>query len=134
MLLRTIRCVNGEVEVTMDCEPVFDYGRHQGNWEYTGRGYDEGSAAQPRRTGVPLRLTTDMRLGFEGARGPRAAPDEGGRGPLLRPVLVRAPAPPSLTDEAYRRLVWTAHHWQHWLDRGTFPGPPVAAGTCSAAR
>ena len=21
----------------------------------------------------------------------------------------------------YRRLVWTAHHWQHWLARGRFP-------------
>ena len=26
VLLRTIRCVNGQVEVAMDCEPVFDYG------------------------------------------------------------------------------------------------------------
>ncbi|MET0785035.1 MAG: glycoside hydrolase family 15 protein, partial [Leifsonia flava] len=22
------------------------------------------------------------------------------------------------------RLVWTAHHWQHWLDRGEFPDHP----------
>ena len=29
-------------------------------------------------------------------------------------------------DDAYRRLVWTAHHWQHWLARGTFPDHPVA--------
>ena len=28
MLVRTIRCVSGEVQTTMDCEPVFDYGRH----------------------------------------------------------------------------------------------------------
>jgi GH15 family glucan-1,4-alpha-glucosidase len=27
-------------------------------------------------------------------------------------------------DEAYRRLVWTAHHWQHWLDGGDFPDHP----------
>jgi GH15 family glucan-1,4-alpha-glucosidase len=31
-----------------------------------------------------------------------------------------SPVPKSF-DEAYRRLVWTAHHWQHWLDRGSFP-------------
>jgi GH15 family glucan-1,4-alpha-glucosidase len=24
-------------------------------------------------------------------------------------------------DDAYQRLVWTAHHWQHWLARGEFP-------------
>ena len=27
-------------------------------------------------------------------------------------------------DEAYDRLVWTAHHWQNWLARGTFPDHP----------
>jgi GH15 family glucan-1,4-alpha-glucosidase len=27
-------------------------------------------------------------------------------------------------DEAYHRLVWTAHHWQHWLDQGSFPDHP----------
>jgi GH15 family glucan-1,4-alpha-glucosidase len=30
-------------------------------------------------------------------------------------------------DEAYRRLVWTAHHWQHWLDGGNFPDHPWRA-------
>jgi GH15 family glucan-1,4-alpha-glucosidase len=33
-------------------------------------------------------------------------------------------APPHNQDEAYDRLVWTAHHWQHWLDRGKFPDHP----------
>src|SRR3954464_8763209 len=27
VLLRTVRCVNGEMQLTLDCEPVFDYGR-----------------------------------------------------------------------------------------------------------
>ena len=31
---------------------------------------------------------------------------------------------PQTYDEAYQRLVWTAHHWQHWLARGTFPDHP----------
>ena len=29
--------------------------------------------------------------------------------------------PPEDYEEAYQRLTWTAHHWQHWLARGTFP-------------
>ena len=32
--------------------------------------------------------------------------------------------PPQSYDEAYERLVWTAHHWQHWLDHGEFPDHP----------
>ena len=36
VLLRPVRCVNGEVQVTLDCEPVFDYGALTASWEYTG--------------------------------------------------------------------------------------------------
>ena len=32
--------------------------------------------------------------------------------------------PPETIDDAYKRLVWTAHHWQHWLARGKFPDHP----------
>ena len=31
---------------------------------------------------------------------------------------------PTTYEDAYDRLVWTAHHWQHWLDHGTFPDHP----------
>jgi GH15 family glucan-1,4-alpha-glucosidase len=31
---------------------------------------------------------------------------------------------PRTYEEAYSRLVWTAHHWQHWLDHGEFPDHP----------
>ena len=43
VLLRTLRCVNGSVEMHMDCEPVLDYGRKHVEWEYAGDGYHEAS-------------------------------------------------------------------------------------------
>jgi GH15 family glucan-1,4-alpha-glucosidase len=119
VLLRTIRCVNGEVQVSMHCEPHFDYGRRAAHWSYTDRGYHEGCATAPG-IDIPLRLTTDMRIGFEG---PRAIART-----LLKQGDLRYVAlswsqhdPPYTYDEAYDRLVWTAHHWQHWLARGDFP-------------
>src|SRR5207302_1204680 len=33
VLLRTVRCVDGEVEIVLDCEPAFDYGRKRCKWE-----------------------------------------------------------------------------------------------------
>ena len=42
-------------------------------------------------------------------------------------------AAPQDFDEAYERLVWTAHHWQHWLDRGNFPDHPWSADLQRAA-
>ena len=35
-----------------------------------------------------------------------------------------AEPPPTTTTRRYDRLVWTAHHWQHWLARGRFPDHP----------
>jgi GH15 family glucan-1,4-alpha-glucosidase len=120
VLLRTVRCVNGEVEVFLDCEPIFDYGRKPARWEYTGPGYHEGVA---RADGVELelRLTTDLRLGFEGPRSTARHRMKEGEQVYCALSWSENSAPPQSFEEAYRRLVWTAHHWQHWLDRGTFP-------------
>ena len=89
MLVRTVRCVNGEVQLLMDCEPVFDYGRHRATWAHAEAGYHQAIAHADRTATSALTLTTDLRLGFEGPRavGPLAA--QGGRRPLLRAVLGR---------------------------------------------
>jgi GH15 family glucan-1,4-alpha-glucosidase len=122
VLLRTIRCVNGEVQMVLDCEPMFEYGRLPARWSYTDRGYHQGMA---RADGcdVELRLTTDMRIGFEG---PRATART-----LLKAEETRFCAiswsehhPPYDFSEAYDRQLWTINHWRHWLARGNFPDHP----------
>jgi GH15 family glucan-1,4-alpha-glucosidase len=124
VLLRMVRCVNGEVQVNLDCEPVFDYGRVRGEWEYTGPGYHEGvSRAEGCGHDAELRLTTDMNLGFEGPRATARTLMKEGQTLFSALSWSEHPAPQTY-DEAYERLVWTAHHWQHWLDRGQFPDHP----------
>jgi GH15 family glucan-1,4-alpha-glucosidase len=122
VLLRTIRCVNGEVQMLLDCEPKFDYGRTPASWQYTGKGYHQGLATA-EGIDLQLTLTTDMRLGFEGGRASSRT--------LMREGDFRFVAlswsehePPETYEDAYERLVWTAHHWQHWLGRGNFPDHP----------
>jgi GH15 family glucan-1,4-alpha-glucosidase len=122
ILLRMVRCVNGEVQLVMDCEPRFEYGRIFGNWSYTEDGYNQG-ICQCSRSEVELTLTSDMNLGFEGPKAiARTLIKEG----ETRFVALSwgLPAPPRDHQEAYDRLVWTAHHWQHWLGRGHFPDHP----------
>jgi hypothetical protein len=66
---------------------------------------------------IPLRFGSTV--GFEGAEGHQ-------RGDVFACQLV-----------AYDRLVWTAHHWQHWLDRVSSPITRGAArhrGTSHAER
>ncbi len=122
VLLRTVRCVNGEVQVSLDCEPKFDYGRLPASWNYSDRGYHQGMA---RAQGVDLELalTTDMRLGFEGGRATARTLLKEGESRFAA-LSWSEHAPPYSYDDAYERLVWTAHHWQHWLARGNFPDHP----------
>jgi GH15 family glucan-1,4-alpha-glucosidase len=122
VLLRMVRCVNGEVQLLLDCEPKFDYGRQPAQWRYTGDSYHECATSNADGS-VNLKLTTDLRLGFEGSRA--TARHMMKEGEIVYCALSWSEhAPPKDQSEAYDRLVWTAHHWQHWLDRGRFPDHP----------
>lgn len=122
VLLRTVRCVNGEVQLSMQCTPVFDYGRAQPLWRYDSDGYHTAVAStdgdQP-----DLRLTTDLRLGFEGTTASARTLLKQGDTRFVALSWSDHGAPTSY-EEAERRLTWTAHHWQHWLARGRFPDHP----------
>jgi len=41
VLVRYATCLYGAVDITLDCEPAFDYGRTDANWEYTGPSYEQ---------------------------------------------------------------------------------------------
>jgi alpha,alpha-trehalase len=122
VLLRTIRCVSGEVQTIMDCEPVLDYGRRPVRWEYSGESYHAGEATADG-SDTRLTLTTDMLLGFEGGQASTRTLLKEGDVRFVALSWGGADAPRTYAD-AYRRQVWTAHHWQHWLARGRFPDHP----------
>ena len=42
VLVRTIACIDGDVEVELVCEPVFDYGRVPAEWSLGGRPTQRG--------------------------------------------------------------------------------------------
>ncbi len=125
VLLRTIRCVNGEVQLGLACEPVFDYGLTRAHWEYGGDDYHCAIAPAPD-SDLQLRLTTDLNLGIEGGRVTARHLIKAGEA-VYCALSWSEHAAPQTFDEAYERIVWTAHHWQHWLDRGDFPDHPWRA-------
>jgi len=122
VLVRTVRCVHGEVQMSLECAPRFDYGTRAATWEYADHGYTQAIARDPD-SDLQLRLTTDMRVGFEGPRAvARTLLKEGD---LRFVALGWSEHPmPCTYEEAYDGSVWTAHHWQHWLGRGRFPDHP----------
>ncbi len=122
VLLRLVRCVHGEVQLTLDCKPVFDYGRAQASWEYTGEDYRQAVATAPD-SDLRLTLTTDLNLGREGPRTTARTMMKEGDEHFVA-LSWSEHEPPTEYGEARRRMVWTAHHWQNWLARGTFPDHP----------
>jgi GH15 family glucan-1,4-alpha-glucosidase len=117
ILLRTVRCVNGDVQLLMNCEPVFDYGQYRENWRRTDHEYFQAAVSHGDLT---LTLTSDIRIGIEGPSARSRTLLREGDTRFCALSWGRVP-PPHTYQEAYERQVWTAHHWQHWLARGNFP-------------
>ncbi len=122
VLLRTVRCVNGSVELAMDCEPVFDYGRVPARWAYLGDGYGEALATAPG-TDLELRLTTNLRLGFE-ERGAHARTRLVEGDDVFVALSWSDHAPPRTWEDAAERMWQTAEYWRQWINQGEFPDHP----------
>jgi GH15 family glucan-1,4-alpha-glucosidase len=134
ILLRTARCVVGSVELSLDCQPVFNYGSHAAKWEYSGQGYGE-AIATGGEADVPIRLVTDLRIGFEGPGAHATKTLRQGERAYVAMVWPRSrfsaaqeywaehPAPADV-DEAFARVERTADFWREWINRGEFPEHP----------
>ena len=65
VLVRTAECIDGEVEIELVCEPVFEYGDIPASWTLVDGSAHTADATGPAQT---LRLHTDMALGVEAGR------------------------------------------------------------------
>ena len=97
LLVRTVRCIDGSVEIELVCEPVFDYGRVPGEWALVG---DDRHVADASGAEQTIRLSTDMALGIEGNTVRARHTAHRGRRALLRAVVGRGPR---LADRPRRR-------------------------------
>jgi len=122
-LVRTVKCLSGSVELSLDCQPAFDYGRARTRWEYVGDGYGQARATADD-VKVELLLTTDLRLGFEQDRAiARTTLTEGD---VCYAALSWSPecTPPATYDDANDRMWHTGEFWRQWIGHGDFPDHP----------
>jgi GH15 family glucan-1,4-alpha-glucosidase len=122
VLLRTLRCVNGSVEINLDCEPVLDYGRRRVAWDYAADGYHR-AVARAEGFDLELTLTSDLNLGFEGSRARARTTMRDGDLAFVALSWTEHGGPETF-EEAYRCLVRTADYWHEWLAHGEFPDHP----------
>ena len=122
-LLRTVRCVSGAVDLSVWCEPVFDYGRRHAQWQYVGPSYGEATATSPGEDAPVLRLTTDRRIGIEGSAAViRNHMTEGDQAFV---ALSWASMTPARTwAEAAQKQWQTTEYWRQWITVGAFPDHP----------
>jgi GH15 family glucan-1,4-alpha-glucosidase len=119
-LLRTMTCIDGEVEMEMECLPRFDYGLEGAKWS----GGELGEAVAGAEDGSELLLTSDMHLRLEdgAARGSVTLRENQsafcaltwGDGDL---------GGPRSAPEARERIDSTEEFWREWLQ---LPRPPLA--------
>jgi alpha,alpha-trehalase len=118
MLVRTVTCLKGSVEVQLVCEPVFDYGRTPVEWSLVEGDLHVADATADEQT---VRLRTDMALGIEGEA--VRARHTLTKGEQLYCSLSWADglASPQSVEEANDRLAATTGFWRSWLGRATLP-------------
>ena len=124
VLLRTARCEHGTVDLSLVCEPNFDYGRKPESWQYEGDGYASG-IIRNLDTDVTLRLRTDLRLGFDGRRAlVRTTLKEGDTAFVALTWRPQEPMLPTTYAQAVAAVESTTEFWRQWLSRGMFPDHP----------
>ena len=117
-----MKCVSGTVDLSLNCEPVFDYGAQESQWSYDGPGYGE-VVAKSDDADVQLRLTTNLRVGIEG-RGVQAR-TRLTEGDDVFVALTWSPIPaPKTFAEAADRMWRTSEYWRQWINQGVFPDHP----------
>jgi GH15 family glucan-1,4-alpha-glucosidase len=120
-LLRTIRCIYGTVDLSMNCEPVFDYARVGATWVYPNSDYCQVIA---KADGQPsLTLTSSLRIGVEGRAAMARTKMSVGDSHFVALTFSELP-PPQNTAHAHRKIDETGEFWREWLTQGSFPDHP----------
>jgi GH15 family glucan-1,4-alpha-glucosidase len=128
-LLRTVECTYGTIDLSVDCEPMFDYARAAPVWAYLDDGYDElratpeSASEQLEADGPTIRLISSLRFGVEGrsaiARTKMKAGDKHFVALSFSELTV-----PNTVEEAEHRMSHTEGFWREWLTQGSFPDHP----------
>jgi alpha,alpha-trehalase len=122
VLLRTATCISGQVEVMVDCAPLFCYGTVEGTWNYHDEGYDRMKVA-PAEGDLRLDVSGSIRLGTLGIRSyGRTTLTEGDSAYVT--LSWGASRIPASWEEATAALEATIGYWRNWLNTARLPDHP----------
>ena len=118
VLVRTVECLEGSVEIELVCEPIFDYGREPAEWTLVG---ESRHAADAKGADQVVRLQSDLALGIEGGRVRARHTLEGGDRAYCALSWAEKLAGPGDVADADARIAATVRFWRRWLGRARLP-------------
>src|SRR5262245_42339873 len=118
MLVRTVECIAGQVEIELVCEPAFDYGATPAEWSMVG---DDRHAADATGAGQTIRLRSDLALGVEGNRIRGRHVLTAGDRAYCALSWAEQLAAPGIVEEADAWVAATNRFWREWLGRARIP-------------
>jgi alpha,alpha-trehalase len=121
LLVRTIECVAGSVQVELICEPMFDYARAPAVWAQSEPGWHAADATDGTTT---VRLLSDLRIGIEGNRARARHLLREGERRFCALSWTEELRGPRTAEQAEGHIDRTSHFWREWLASGSFPDHP----------
>jgi len=117
VLVRTVRCIEGSVEIELVCEPGFDYGRASGEWSLA----EDRHRADATGAGQAIRLQTDMLLGIEANHARARHVLHAGEELYCSLSWDEGSPVPANVEEVNALLAATTSFWRSWLARARIP-------------
>jgi GH15 family glucan-1,4-alpha-glucosidase len=118
MLVRTITCLEGRVEIELICEPAFDYGRAPATWTLAGGSRYQADA---QGAGITIRVASDCPLGIEGNRIRARRLLNAGDRAFCALSWAEGLTTPDTIEDAEARIATTTNMWRAWLSRARIP-------------
>ncbi len=115
-LVRVATCLEGKADVTLACEPHFDYGRVRPSWELSGAG-----SALAHGSIATHRLDTDLELSVEGHSAVGQRTLRAGESCYCAYSWHEEATPPASSDAAAAMIEEAAAFWRRWVESGKFP-------------
>lgn len=119
-LVRLVKCIDGEVEMELACQPRFGYGKEAAVW--SGQGLGEAIA---EGAGEKVALATDLNLTLEQGQATGQLKMKAGDSAFVCLSWGDGIGPhPRSYPEAKERIETSRDLWRDWLAQGRFPDHP----------
>jgi GH15 family glucan-1,4-alpha-glucosidase len=119
LLVRTVVCLEGSVDMELLCEPDFDYGRTAADWTL-----QDDHTADATGAGVTVRLRSSIPLGAEGQVAQARHTLQQGEHAFCSLSWAEELASPEDGDAALARMGETTDYWRRWISKARMVDHP----------